>query len=107
MTEPLRAPPRADTAYTAFVKEGPLIDVAKRVLGLDSAAGGGGRGGRGGRGDRGGGGRGRRGAAYGPVGGGHGTLTRLHESQAINLRRLLKGARCVPLQLLLSLARLD
>lgn len=80
-----------DTAYTAFVKEGPLLEVAARVLGLGGS---GSVGGRGGRGGPRGGGRGGRGGFVG----GHGTLTSLNANQTINLKRLLKGARCVPLQ---------
>jgi eukaryotic translation initiation factor 2C len=78
-----------DTAYTAFIKEGPLMEVAARVLGLarGPVAGRGGRGGpRGGRG---------RGGRGGFGGGGHGVLTSLNANQTVNLKRLLKGARCV------------
>ncbi|KAL7411338.1 Piwi domain-containing protein [Mrakia frigida] len=77
-----------DTAYTAFVQEGPLINVAKRILGLDGGAGGGFRGGRGGGAPR-----GRGGFQGGGGGGGGAPLTQLSPPQINNLKRILKGAR--------------
>lgn len=78
-----------DSAYTAFVKEGPLIDVAKRILGLDGGGGGGGRGGRGGRGVSAG--RGGRGGFAG--GGGGPPLIQLYPGQISTLKKILKGAK--------------
>ncbi len=56
-----------DTAFSAFLQAGPLIEVAKQILGRGGGGGGGGRGGfRGGRGEmRGGRGGGRGGATHG------------------------------------------